>query len=127
MRTTPKQFTEADAAASSELKLVYHWQSEEIRRLIQRKTKSGRRPSYLFLGRHEADLLRDHLGAAFGPESVRTLKNLYYMGLQVVELDIESYLRTAGSKRVDALTEALNHRPSWKDLEASSFWSFLLR
>ena len=64
------------------------------------------------------------LGAAFGPESVQTLKNLYYMGLEVIELEVDSYLRTAGMKRVEGLKEALNRSPRWEDLEASRFWRY---
>lgn len=106
----------------SELELDNRWDTDALRRLINRKTAEGRRPAFLFLGAREADLLRQHLGAAFGPESVRTLKNLYYMGLEVIELEIDSYLRTAGIKRVEGLKEALNRNPGWEDLEASRFW-----
>ncbi len=116
------------ARTCSELQLRDQWDAERLRNLITRKTAAGRKPAFLFLGRHEAELLRHHLGAAFGPESVRTLKNLYYMGLEVVELpNIDSYLRTAGMKRVEGLREALDRKPGWKDLETSSFWMFALR
>ena len=108
--------------ACSELKLIDYWDTDALRQLIKRKTTNERKPAFLFVGRHEARLLRRHLGAAFGPESVQTLKNLYYMGLEVVELETQSYLRTAGVKRVEGLMEALNRRPGWKELEASSFW-----
>jgi hypothetical protein len=102
------------------------WNTETIRALINRKTAQNRRPAFLFLGQREADLLRHHLGAAFGPESVRSLKFLYYMGLEVIEVDAPSYLRTAGMKRVRGLEEALNRTPNHFDLEASSFWQFAL-
>ena len=82
----------------SELKLIGRWESEDLRRIVDRKTRAGHRPSFLFLGRYEANLLREHLGAAFGPESVRTLKNLYYMGMEVVEIQAESCLRTTTAK-----------------------------
>lgn len=82
----------------SETKLTGHWESNEIRRIVDRKTAAGYKPSFLLLGRYEANLLRDHLGSAFGPESVRTLKNLYYMGMEVVEMETESCLRTSMGK-----------------------------
>jgi hypothetical protein len=116
-----------DARPCSELNLEDHWDSDAIGRLIKRKTVAGRKPSFLFLGRREAELLRDHLGNPSSHEWVRTLRQFNYMGLEVVELEIESYLRTAGTKRVEGLTEALNRRPGWKDLEASSFWNYALR
>lgn len=110
----------------SELRMFDRWNTESLRSLIIRKSAQGRKPAFLFVGQQEADLLRHHLGTAFGPESVHTLKNLYYMGLQVIELEIESFLRTAGMKRVRGLEEALNRTPTAKDLEASSFWKFAI-
>lgn len=110
----------------SEANLFDRWNTETIRALINRKTAQGKVPSFLFLGQKESQLLRHHLGTAFGPESVRSLKNLYYMGLEVIEVDTPSYLRTAGMKRVRGLEEALNRMPNHNDLEASSFWRFAL-
>ena len=128
MKTTLKgTYPTKTARGYSELKLVYRWESDEVRRLVERKSAAGKKPAYLFLGRYEAELLRHHLGTAFGPESVQSLKNSYYMGMKVIELDTESYLRTAGAKRVEGLAEALNRNPDWKDLEASSFWFFAVK
>ena len=115
------------ARGCSELTFRHRWDSEQIRQLVEQKSSKGRKPSFLFLGRTEAGLLREHLGAAFGPESVRSLKNLYYMGMEVVETDAESYVRTAGAKRIEGLTEALNRKPGWRDVEASSFWFFAVQ
>ena len=126
MNTTTLEPTKT-ARDCSELKLRDRWDSEKIRQLVERKSSKGRKPSFLFLGRTEAELLREHLGAAFGPESVRSLKNLYYMGMEVVETEAESYVRTAGAKRIEGLTEALNRKPGWRDIEASSFWFFSVR
>ena len=120
---TPKTVSDT---AHSELRMSTRWNTESVRALINRKTAQGRKPAFLFLGLREADLLRDHLGAAFGPESVQTLNNLYYMGLQVIELETESYLRTAGMKRVRGLEEALGRRPDQRDLDASAFWRFAI-
>ncbi len=122
--TTLEAPAPAELKPRSELELTNTWDTDALRRLTNRKTADGRKPAFLFLGAREADLLREHLGAAFGPESVRTLKNLYYMGLEVVELEVESYFRTAGIKRVEGLKEALNRNPGWKDIEASRFWRF---
>ena len=110
----------------SELRMIDCWNTEAMRALIHRKTSQGRKPAFLFLGRQEAELLRHHLGTAFGSDNVRSLKNVYYMGLEVREVDTESYLRTAGSKRVHGLEEALNREPNHCDLEASSFWHYAL-
>lgn len=114
------------AEPRSEARMFDRWNSETIRALINRKTAQGRKPAFLFLGQHEAGLLRHHLGTAFGPESVRSLSQLYYMGLEVIETAAPSYLRTAGMKRVRGLEEALNRMPGPGDLEASSFWRFAL-
>lgn len=113
-----------NARACSELVFRDQWDTESLRNLVERKTAAGKKPAFLFLGRREAELLREHIGAAFGPESVQSLKNHYYMGMEVIELDTRCYLRTAGAKRVSSLTEALNRKPGWRDLEASSFWFF---
>lgn len=112
------------SSVKSEVQMYDRWRSEAVRALINRKTKQGRKPAFLFLGQHEADLLRYHLGTAFGPESVQSLNNLYYMGLEVIEIEAESFLRTAGMKRVRGLEEALGRFPNDRDLEASSFWRY---
>jgi hypothetical protein len=121
---TPKRKTGPEPR--SELRMFARWNSEAVRALINRKTAQGRKPAYLFVGQEEAELLRHHLGTAFGPEAVRCLKNLYYVGLEVIEVEKESFLRTAGIKRVSSLEEALNRTPTARDLEASSFWKFAI-
>ena len=108
----------------SELVLGGTWDTVRLRALIARKTAAGRKPAFLFLGRREADLLRQHLGASFGPESVQSLKNLYYMGLEVIELDTWSFLRTAGMKRVQEFRDQRGHHPKWKDIADGSLWHF---
>ena len=110
--------------ATSELQLKTEWDSAALRALIAKKSAAGRTPAFLFLGRHEAMLLRVHLNADFGPSAVRSLKNLYYMGLEVIEVKTDSFLRTAGSKRVKAFQDALGRRPKWKELQYSSSWQF---
>ncbi len=122
----PLNTTKFAPEPKSELQMFDRWNTESLQALINRKTTEGRMPSFLFLGRQEAELLRHHLGTAFGAESVRSLKNPYYFGLKVIEVDTESYLRTAGMKRVRGLEEALNRTPDHHDLEASSFWRFAI-
>ena len=117
---------QASTKPRSELHMFDRWKSESVRALINRKTSRGRKPAFLFVGRQEAELLRSHLGTAFGPESVRSLNNLYYMGLEVREVQCDSYFRTAGSKRVAGLEEALNRLPTPQDIEASAFWHYSL-
>ena len=60
--------TNAQVQPSSELKMFDRWRTESVQALINRKTAGGRKPAFLFLGQHEADLLRNHLGTAFGAE-----------------------------------------------------------
>ena len=108
----------------SELRMFDRWNTEAVRALINRKTAQGRKPAFLFVGQEEAELLRHHLSTAFGSDAVRSLNKLYYMGLQVIEVEAQSFLRTAGMKRVSGLQEALNRTPTADDLEASSFWQF---
>ena len=92
------------AQIQSELKLANEWDTLAIRQLIETKTAANRTPICLFLGNQEAHLLRVHLKAAFGPDAVQSLKSLYYMGLEVVEVDTDSFLRTAGAKRMSTVS-----------------------
>ena len=110
--------------ATSELKFETSWDAVALRDLIKKKSAAQRTPAFLFLGKHEAMLLRVHLNADFGPSAVRSLKNLYYMGLEVIELNTDSFLRTAGGKRVKAFQDSLGRRPKWKELQYSSSWQF---
>lgn len=118
----PDQQNEPNFDVASELVLFHEWKTEAIRDLIDRKSTVGRTPAFLFVGRHEAYLLRNHLGAAFGNESVQSLKNLYYMGLEVIEVNTDHFLRTAGMKRVKEFRDRAGHTPKWKDISNVSFW-----
>lgn len=109
---------------TSELEFQTEWDKAAIRALIDQKSAVGRTPAFLFVGHHEAMLLRVHLNAAFGPASVQTLKNLYYMGLEIIEVDTDRFLRTAGAKRVKTFRDALGKRPKWKELQCSSYWNY---
>ncbi|MEM9079783.1 MAG: hypothetical protein AAGC74_03720 [Verrucomicrobiota bacterium] len=115
-----------DFRVPSERQFFHHWDSASLRQLIDEKTAADRKPAFLFLGHHETFLLRRHLGAAFGPEAVRTLKNLYYMGLEVIEVDTDYFLRTAGMKRIKSFKSKAGRKPKWKDINESAFWQFQL-
>lgn len=110
----------------SELRLYHEWDASAMRELIEHKSTTGRTPAFLFLGHHETFLLRTHLAEAFGSESVRNLKNLYYMGLEVIEIHTDYFLRTAGSKRVKSFRDKEGRHPKWKDIESGSLWSLSL-
>lgn len=109
---------------SSELHFTNRWDTTAVRELIARKTRAGRTPAFLFLGQHEAALLRERIGANFGPDSVRSLKNHYYLGLEVIELDTPTFLRTAGMKRIRSFRAAHGRNPRRADLDHDRFWQF---
>jgi len=79
-------------------KPVVTWDSLAIARLIRENSTAENSPAFLYLGRIETKLLRDHLAQAFGAASVMTLNETYYMGLKVITVDAMSYLQTGGSK-----------------------------
>ena len=108
----------------SELEFETVWDTAAIRKLIDDKSSIDRTPTFLFLGRHEAMLLRVHLNSAFGSEAVQSLKSLYYMGLEIIELETDRFLRTAGAKRVKMFKNSQGDRPKWKDIQLASMWSF---
>lgn len=75
------------------------WDTVAVARIIREQSEAGRSPSFLYLGAEEASLLRGHLVAAFGEDSVSTLLHeTYYMGLKVILVDAERYISTGGSK-----------------------------
>ena len=86
-----------------DLQLIDSWDTSALRALVDERCQKGRKPSHLFLGRNECDLLKKHLGEAFGSDSVSTFNDLYYMGMLVVELQTESCVRVAGEKFMDKL------------------------
>lgn len=89
---------------------VRNWDTVAVARLIQENSAAGTSPSFIYLGRTETALLRDHLAEAFGAASVMTLNETYYMGLKVICVDADSYLQTGGSKiiRSEYLPSLLN-------------------
>lgn len=82
-----------------ELVLGDHWDAFLIRDLVEVKSRVGDRPAYLLLGRHETELLRTHLAKSFGQESVSTLRDTYYLGMEVIVLhQCDSYFAMVGHK-----------------------------
>lgn len=77
---------------------VRNWDAVAVARLIRENSNGETAPAFLYLGRNETRLLRDHLAQAFGADSVSSLSETYYMGLKVISVDADSYLQTGGSK-----------------------------
>lgn len=114
------------ASVPSELSFRDCWDGEAVSDLIRSKSEGGETPAFLFLGRREAALLREHLAEIFGEESVITLKGTYYKGLDVVTIDCESFLATAGRKAIRALPDTFARRPARRDEDAESLWRLRL-
>ena len=106
----------------SDLLFGEHWDSTAVSALIRSKSSLGETPAFLFLGRREAALLRRHLAAAFGAENVRTLRDTYYMGLGVVEIDCETFVYAGGRKTSRTLQDPIARRPRWRDRATSTLW-----
>jgi len=98
------------------------WDFRAVSDLIRSKCRFGETPAFLFVGRKEADLLREHLAEVFGAESVSTLHQTYYMGLEVMEIACDSFLSTAGRKAIRTLQDPISRRPSWRDRETETMW-----
>lgn len=108
----------------SELSLVDAWDGEAVSELIRSKCDHGKTPAFLFLGRKEAGLLKEHLAEIFGEESVVTIHGTYYMGLDVVTIDCESFLATGGRKAIRTLQDPMARRPAWRDRDTETLWQF---
>jgi len=107
---------------ASEITLGDFWDSAAIAELIRSKSDQGETPAFLFLGKTETALLRDHLAEAFGEEAVATLKASYYRGLEVIPLECESFLFAGGRKVRRILQDPISRRPAWQDREISGLW-----
>jgi len=112
------------ASVAPELELDGVWNTGAVSDLIRSKCEHGETPAFLFLGRKEAALLREHLAGAFGAEAVTTLRDTYYMGLEVVEIEVESFVYTGGRKLVRTLQDPISRRPAWRDRETEAMWQF---
>ena len=51
-----------------------------------------------------------------------TLHGTYYMGLDVVTIDCESFLTTGGRKAIRTLQDPMSCRPAWRDREVEALW-----
>ena len=112
------------SSVPSELSFMDTWDGEAVSELIRSKCDHGETPAFLFLGRKEAALLKGHLAEAFGEDAVSTLHGTYYMGLDVVTIDCESFLKTGGRKVVRTLQDPMSRRPPWRDRESETLWQF---
>jgi len=112
------------ASVKSELTMENTWDSEAVSSLIRSKSSNGETPAFLFLGRKEAELLKGHLTSAFGPDSVTSLHDLYYMGLDAIAVDCESFVFAGGRKTARTLQDPIARRPAWRDRETEGLWQF---
>ena len=108
----------------SELALGETWDTEAISMLIRSKCDHDETPAFLFLGKKEAELLTEHLAAVFGDAAVVTLRDTYYMGLDVVVIDLDSHFSTGGRKAVRTLQDPISRRPAWRDADTEAKWQF---
>lgn len=77
-----------------------NWDTLAVARMIRENSTPETSPAFLYLGRIETKLLRNHLAQAFGGASVITLHETYYMGLKVISIAAESHLQTGGCKTI---------------------------
>lgn len=108
----------------SELSMEDTWDGEAVYDLIRSKSENGETPAFLFLGKKEAEYLKEHLAETFGEESVVTLRGTYYMGLEVITIDCENFLNAGGRKSVRTLQDPIARRPAWRDRDADALWQF---
>ena len=112
------------SSVPSELTFEESWDGEAVSELIRSKCSNGETPAFLFLGRKEAGLLQEHLAEAFGEDAVTTLAGTYYKGLDVVTIDCETFLATAGRKTARILQDPIARRPAWRDSQTDALWHF---
>ena len=112
------------SSVPSELSFEGAWDGETVSELIRSKCAHGESPAFLFLGRKEALLIKEHLAGTLGEEAVVTLYGTYYMGLDVVSIDCENFIATGGRKAIRTLQDPMSRRPAWRDREAEALWQF---
>lgn len=122
MKTNEHDTLPADRMVESELNLKDGWDSQAVSNLIRSKSSLGDMPAFLFLGKQETALLREHLAQAFGEEAVSTLHDTYYMGLRVYEVLVDSFVRVAGKKVNRVLHDPIARRPSWREDTSDALW-----
>jgi hypothetical protein len=108
----------------SELSFTDVWDGGAISELIRSKSENGETPAFLFLGRREAKLLKAHLAEVFGEDSVANLNGTYYLGLDVVTVECETFLCTGGRKWNRSFQDLETRRPTWHDASLEGQWQF---
>ncbi len=108
----------------SELSFEDVWDGEAMSELVRSKSEHGEIPTFLFLGRKEVQLLKEYLAEVFGEESVINLHGTYYMGLDIVTVDCETFLSIGGRKVSQASKDLEAPRPAWRDLDSEGKWKF---
>lgn len=114
------------ATVTPELSMGDKWDTWAVSKLIRSKCANGETPSFLFLGAKEANLLRSHLAKAFGAEAVSTIQGTYYMGLEVIVIDCDSFVYAGGRKAIRTLQDPIARRPEWRDRETDGLWQLRL-
>lgn len=122
MKTNEHDTLPADHMVESELKFTEKWDSHAVSNLIRSKSSLGDMPAFLFLGKQESAMLREHLAQAFGEEAVSTLHDTYYMGLRVYEVLVDSFVRVAGKKTTRTLQDPIARRPNWRTDTSDALW-----
>jgi hypothetical protein len=112
------------ASVESELEFGDIWDVPSVSSLMRSKCGVGESPAFLFLGKKETELLREHLAKVFGQEAVVTLNETYHMGLKVVEISCESFFFIGGRKKNHATANAMIGRPLSRDRDADLLWNY---
>ena len=112
------------ATVVPDLTLSETWDVQAVSELIRSKSDGGNSPAFLFLGRKEAMMLQDHLAGVFGAESVVTLNDTYYMGLDVVVIDCNSFFYAGGNKAIRTLQDPISRRAAWRTRASDTLWQF---
>jgi hypothetical protein len=115
-------FYPEQTSISSDLFMETAWDTKAVSELIRSKSFDGRTPSFLYLGRREAAMLKEHLAEAFGVECVVTFNGLYYMGLNVRTIHCERFFGVGGSKT--SRRRCLSPHSGDRDSLDSSYWQF---
>ncbi|MGE9268171.1 MAG: hypothetical protein ACQKBY_08740 [Verrucomicrobiales bacterium] len=89
-----------------------HFDPITVRDLIRRASLDGHHPQLIILGRRQAASYRDYVVAEYG-EAPKSLRDCYFLGLQLVESDVDDLLTVVGDKLHSAWDQQL--RPLWED------------
>jgi hypothetical protein len=108
----------------SELSFTDVWDGSAISEHIRSKSEGDETPAFLFLGRKEAVLLKKYLAEVFGEDSVTNLNGTYYLGLDVVTVNCETFLATGGRKSNNSFQDMGSRRSTWHSLDAEGYLQF---